>query len=190
MPHIFSHAIIDSCFELSLHLSFFIHHLTSFFIICHPFSSSLYPVVHTLSSLLSKSPKDLEDLYDIHVDNARHYSKAPLKRLSNHSRNLMTQFDTYWCFLQIDSTAIQLSFHCNSSVIQLPTNWNSTAIHCHSSAIQLPFRPQATARNMPNPHSTHKEHHGTYIQHQYRNAGESIFKFLCGIPVDRLIQES
>ena len=28
------------------------------------------------------------------------------------------------------------------------------------------------------------------IQHQYRNAGESIFKFLCGIPVDRLIQES
>ncbi|MBN1561389.1 cupin domain-containing protein [candidate division KSB1 bacterium] len=27
------------------------------------------------------------------------------------------------------------------------------------------------------------------VQHQYRNAGESIFKFLCGIPVAKLIPE-
>ena len=104
----------------------FIHHhyhyiLTSIF---HSYSSFFHPVVDTLSSLLSKSPEDLEDLYDIHVDNARHYSKAPLKRLSNHSRNLMTQFDTNRGFLQIDSTAIQLSFYYNASVIQLLTNWN------------------------------------------------------------------
>ncbi|RPI03668.1 MAG: cupin domain-containing protein [Calditrichaeota bacterium] len=25
------------------------------------------------------------------------------------------------------------------------------------------------------------------IRHQYRNAGEAVFKFLCGIPVDRLM---
>jgi len=26
------------------------------------------------------------------------------------------------------------------------------------------------------------------VQHQYRNAGDKTFKFLCGIPVDRLMQ--
>ena len=26
------------------------------------------------------------------------------------------------------------------------------------------------------------------VEHQYRNAGDKIFKFLCGIPVDRLIE--
>jgi len=26
------------------------------------------------------------------------------------------------------------------------------------------------------------------IQHQYRNAGDATFKFLCGIPVDKLIE--
>jgi len=28
------------------------------------------------------------------------------------------------------------------------------------------------------------------VRHQYRNAGKSTFKFLCGIPVDRLMQEN